>query len=98
MAIQVKCSRCASELTSPGGLLFSPPNVAGLCFKSHLCVDCFPAVAFVAVAATEWWGIQDIGGQWWPRRFTSLEEAEAHLQRCRGPGTQAEVRKLYGRL
>jgi hypothetical protein len=43
-----------------------------------------------------WWGVysESDGGKWWPRRFRSVEEAEAHLQRCKGPGTKAEVRKI----
>jgi len=41
------------------------------------------------------WGVFDIlDGRWWPRRFLSQEEAENHLARCRGQGTQAEVRIL----
>lgn len=30
---------------------------------------------------------------WWPRSFASREEAQAHLDRCKGPGTRAEIRE-----
>ena len=33
------------------------------------------------------------GGRWWPRTFKTFEEAQAHHDRCRGPGTKAEVRE-----
>ena len=31
------CDLCGRELTSPGGLLFSPPN----CLKKHTCLECW---------------------------------------------------------
>lgn len=38
------------------------------------------------------WGVRDIlTGRWWPRSFATAELAEAHLTRCRGPGTRAAV-------
>jgi len=39
------------------------------------------------------WGIFDVEQQrWWPRDFTSAKEAQAHYDRCRGPGSRGEVR------
>lgn len=40
------------------------------------------------------WGVYDIRtDRWWPRAFETQEQAEQHLAFCRGPGTQAEVRR-----
>lgn len=39
------------------------------------------------------WGVFDVEQQrWWPRDFASAEEARAHYERCKGPGSRGEVR------
>jgi hypothetical protein len=43
---------------------------------------------------TEWWGIQDADGRWWPRRFRTEVMAQDHMHRCEGPRTKATVRKI----
>ena len=31
--------------------------------------------------------------RWWPRTFKTFEDAQAHYNRCRGPGSTGEVRE-----
>jgi hypothetical protein len=31
---------------------------------------------------------------WWPRSFDTFDEAQAHYDRCKGPGSRGEVREL----
>lgn len=42
------CVRCRMPIERPGGLLISPPDGDGFCRKSHVCADCWPAVAAAA--------------------------------------------------
>jgi hypothetical protein len=43
---------------------------------------------------TEVWGVYDLNrSSWWPRSFPSHGEALEHLNRCKGPGTRAEVKE-----
>lgn len=47
MPIKVVCMACEKELTSPGGILLSPPTPngnTGVVSKMHLCSDCYEAV------------------------------------------------------
>jgi hypothetical protein len=72
-------------------------------YKDDVCVGMVDSVALAEeIVATMngtpivWWGVIDEieGGRWWPRRFRSREDAEAHLEKCRGPGTRAKVLPL----
>jgi hypothetical protein len=44
MAIRPTCNACQLELSEPGALLFSPPNMEQEVMKLHLCVKCFEKV------------------------------------------------------
>ena len=38
------------------------------------------------------WGVFDTAQKrWWPRYFDTQQEAQAHLDWCKGPGTSADV-------
>lgn len=40
--LDLKCDRCAADLTKPGALVFSPPGENGHAVdKYHLCVACW---------------------------------------------------------
>lgn len=45
MTITPICSKCGTELTEFGGLLFSPPDADGRSKKWHLCRTCYDEVA-----------------------------------------------------
>jgi hypothetical protein len=40
----IRCGWCFAILTTPGALLFTPPDDIGRCFKIHLCVKCYQSV------------------------------------------------------
>ena len=41
------------------------------------------------------WGVYDtVQKTWWPRSFPSKEEARAHYERCKGPGSRGEPRLI----
>lgn len=42
--IKVVCKRCKAPLNKPGALIFGPPGPDGTSEKSHLCVNCLPAM------------------------------------------------------
>jgi hypothetical protein len=42
--LKINCSKCSKELKKPGALVFSPPDVWGICFKTHLCHTCYELV------------------------------------------------------
>ena len=44
MSIKVQCAGCQKELSLPGALLFSPPDMNSSCVKLHLCVTCFQPI------------------------------------------------------
>lgn len=50
------------------------------------------AAGYIPPCDVEWWGIYDVvQDRWWPRRFATFEEAAAHYDRCKGPGSRGEV-------
>lgn len=41
------------------------------------------------------WGVYDtVQKIWWPRSFPSKAEAQAHYERCKGPGSRGEPRLI----
>lgn len=53
MAINPICNACQQELSIPGAVLFSPPDVQQLVMKLHLCTDCFRCVVGTIDAIAE---------------------------------------------
>ena len=44
MALIIKCDLCKTELTEPGALLFSPPEIDSIPMKTvkyHICTECY---------------------------------------------------------
>jgi len=41
MSIKPICDKCKKELTTFGGILFSPPNEEGMVRKWHICKPCY---------------------------------------------------------
>ena len=41
MSIKPVCDKCKKELTTFGGILFSPPNEKGMVRKWHICKPCY---------------------------------------------------------
>ena len=40
MGLEIDCARCGGQLKEPGALFFSPPSIADVCVKKHICVEC----------------------------------------------------------